>query len=179
MPWLRAASTNKVARLAKCSAPALMVSTRRRSRSPRSEVASRLLMARMPVSGVRTSCAKAASAASTMPDALARRVAVFAFALLLALPRLRGAFAGVFLVAGLLARLRDCRFLGGSALRFGRDLAAMILIPGRNQHARPSRRSHGRVVAFVPEKLRQSYKVADFRRRHSGCSQFAQTGGLR
>ena len=35
--------------------------------SSRSDVASRLLIARMPVSGVRTSCAKAASAASTMP----------------------------------------------------------------------------------------------------------------
>jgi len=34
---LRAASTNKVARLARCSAPALMVSTQRRSRSSRSE----------------------------------------------------------------------------------------------------------------------------------------------
>src|SRR5207237_8215051 len=39
----------------------------RRSRSPRSEVVSRSLMARIPVSGVRTSCANAASAASTMP----------------------------------------------------------------------------------------------------------------
>ena len=68
-PLLRAASTNSVARLARCSAPALMVSTQRRSRSPRSEVASRLLIARMPVSGVRTSWANAASAASTMPGA--------------------------------------------------------------------------------------------------------------
>ena len=66
-PPLRAASTNRVARLARCSAPAVMVSTQRRSRSPRSEVASRLLIAKMPVSGVRTSCAKAASAVSTMP----------------------------------------------------------------------------------------------------------------
>ena len=66
-PPLRAASTNSVARLARCSAPALMVSTQRRSRSSRSEVASRLLIARMPVSGVRTSCAKAANAVSTMP----------------------------------------------------------------------------------------------------------------
>ena len=62
-----AASTNKVARLARCSAPALMVSTQRRSRSSRSEVARRSLMARIPVSGVRTSWANAASAASTMP----------------------------------------------------------------------------------------------------------------
>ena len=43
-----------------------MVSTQRRSRSPRSEVASRSLTARIPVNGVRTSCAKAASAASTI-----------------------------------------------------------------------------------------------------------------
>ena len=66
-PRLLAASTNNVARLARCSAPALMVSTQRRSRSSRSEVARRSLMARMPVSGVRTSWANAASAASTMP----------------------------------------------------------------------------------------------------------------
>ena len=63
---LRAASTNKVARPARCSAPALMVSTQRRSRSSRSDVANRSLTARIPVSGVRTSCAKAASAVSTM-----------------------------------------------------------------------------------------------------------------
>ena len=63
----RAASTKSVARLARCSAPALMVSTQRRSRSLRSEVASRSLMARIPVRGVRTSCANAASAASTTP----------------------------------------------------------------------------------------------------------------
>ena len=48
-----------------------MVSTQRRSRSPRSEVASRSLIARMPVSGVRTSWANAASAASTMPETAA------------------------------------------------------------------------------------------------------------
>src|ERR1700761_2354381 len=64
-----AASTNRVARLERCSAPALMVSTQRRSRSPSSEVARRSLMARMPVSGVRTSWAKTASAASTTPAA--------------------------------------------------------------------------------------------------------------
>src|SRR6516162_5950780 len=42
-----------------------MVSAQRRSRSPRSEVASRSLIARIPVRGVRTSWAKAASAALT------------------------------------------------------------------------------------------------------------------
>ena len=77
-PPLRAASTNSVARLARCSAPALMVSTQRRSRSSRSEVASRLLIARMPVSGVRTSCAKAANAVSTMPGTAARGFALAA-----------------------------------------------------------------------------------------------------
>ena len=41
-PLLRAASTNKVARLARCSAPALMVSTQRRSRSSRSDVAKQI-----------------------------------------------------------------------------------------------------------------------------------------
>ncbi|BAR58020.1 hypothetical protein NK6_4855 [Bradyrhizobium diazoefficiens] len=66
---VRAASTNRVARLARCSAPALMVSAQRRSRSPRSEVASRSLIARMPVRGVRTSWAKAASAAWTTSGA--------------------------------------------------------------------------------------------------------------
>ena len=60
-----AASTNRVARFARCSAPALIVSAHRLSRSPRSEVASRSLIARMPVRGVRTSWAKAASAACT------------------------------------------------------------------------------------------------------------------
>ena len=39
-------------------------------------MASRLLMARMPVSGVRTSCANAASAASTMPGASPRSCAL-------------------------------------------------------------------------------------------------------
>jgi len=66
---LLAASTNRVARLARCSAPALMVSTHRRSRSLRSDVANRSLMARIPVSGVRTSWANVASAVSTMPAA--------------------------------------------------------------------------------------------------------------
>ncbi len=59
-----------------------MVSTQRRSRSPRSDVARRSLIARMPVRGVRTSCAKVASAvldhagssrlARRLPDGLAR-----------------------------------------------------------------------------------------------------------
>ena len=120
VPWLRAASTNRVARLARCSAPALMVSTQRRSRSPRSEVASRLLIARIPVSGVRTSCAKAASATSTMPGA--SEVRGFA-----ALPRFRDLTAD--LAARLTARFFAGRFFGGWPLRVGRDFTAMILRP--------------------------------------------------
>ena len=106
---LRAASTNKVARLARCSAPALMVSTQRRSRSSRSDVASRSLMARIPVSGVRTSCAKAASAASTMPGAAAPA------ARLRALP---AATPG--------ARFFGGRLFGGRVVRCERDFGAMI-----------------------------------------------------
>src|SRR6516164_8899412 len=60
-----------------------MVSTQRRSRSGNSEVASRSLMARIPVSGVRTSWAKAASAASTTPaDVFVFFVFALAFVLL-------------------------------------------------------------------------------------------------
>ena len=99
-----AASTNKVARLARCSAPALMVSTQRRSRSSRSEVASRSLMARIPVSGVRTSCAKAASAASTTPGA----------AVATRLRRVSG------------SRFFGSRFFGSRFLRCKRALTAMI-----------------------------------------------------
>ncbi len=124
-----AASTNKVAKLARCSAPALMVSTQRFSRSSRSDVANRSLMARIPVNGVRTSCANAASAASTMPGV----------ALLMA-----GFLTARFLTAGLRAlpaATREARFLGGRCLegrveRFERDLAAMIpLSPALRHHA--------------------------------------------
>jgi len=104
-----AASTNNVARLARCSAPALMVSTQRRSRSSRSDVAKRSLMARIPVSGVRTSWANAASAASTMPGSAAMAV------------RLRA----------LPAATAEARFFGGRRfgnrlLRCERDFGAMI-----------------------------------------------------
>ena len=120
----RAASTNNVARLARCSAPALMVSTQRRSRSSRSDVASRLLIARIPVSGVRTSCANAASAASTMPGS--------AFAAM----RLRRAFAG-----GFGARFFDgCFFLASRPLRRERGFAAMVPLD-------PTERQHGMATA--------------------------------
>src|SRR5262249_18309188 len=100
-----AESTNRLARLARCSAPALMVSTQRRSRSPSSDVASRSLMARMPVSGVRTSWANAASAASTTLDAGARLCTLLALA----------------------ADLRfAARLFGARFLRWSRDFAAMI-----------------------------------------------------
>jgi len=82
------------------------VSTQRRSRAGRSEVASRSLIARIPVSGVRTSWANTASAASTTPDeALDLRV----------LPAAERFFAG--------------RFLGARFERTERDLAAMIFGP--------------------------------------------------
>src|SRR4051794_25222795 len=105
-----------------------MVSTQRRSRSPRSEVESRSLMARIPVSGVRTSCANAASAASTMP----------------------GPAGLVELLGGRLRDLRaltpEARFLGGRTLGDGilsdpvrrreRDFSAMIPPdPGRSHFA--------------------------------------------
>src|SRR6201999_578530 len=89
--------------------PALMVSTQRRSRSSRSDVASRSLIARIPVSGVRTSWAKAASAASTMPGAAAARA------------RLRFPPA---VAAGV--RFFVVRFSGDRLVRLARDTDAMI-----------------------------------------------------
>jgi hypothetical protein len=68
----------------------------------------------MPVSGVRTSWAKAASAASTVPGSFG----LVGFA----------AFRDVF-AAGLTARFFVGRFFGDRTLRAGRDLAAMILRP--------------------------------------------------
>ena len=111
-PPLRAASTNRVARLARCSAPALMVSTQRRSRSSRSEVASRLLIARMPVSGVRTSCANAASAVSTIPETATADLRV---------PRTFAAALDTRFFAG--------RFLTGRVMRRARRFAAMVPLP--------------------------------------------------
>ena len=112
-----------------------MVSIQRRSRSPRSEVASRSLTARIPVNGVRTSCAKAASAASTMSED-GRGDARRAFA----------GFADVFKTRGFAGRL-----LGVRALRDERDVSAMIPLPQpRASMPRSGGRSHaGRL--FGPE----------------------------
>jgi hypothetical protein len=71
----------------------------------------------MPVSGVRTSWAKAASAASTIPGS-------FDLAGFTPLPRLS---AGFF--ADLAARFFAGRLFAGRPLRVGRDFAAMILRP--------------------------------------------------
>src|SRR5713226_5402539 len=170
-----AASTNKVARLARCSAPALMVSTQRRSRSSRSEVANRPLMARIPVSGVRTSCANAASAASTIlgTGIVATR-----------LPRaLAAATAGTRFFS---------RPLGGRIGRFKRGFAAMNPHRGRCQHAtvgpRESRARNfqlGIVLGMVSldsswdvlPQLRQTDAAADVGWRRSRGAQFAQARG--
>src|SRR3954462_10382225 len=139
-----------------------MVSTQRRSRSSRSEVASRLLIARMPVKGVRTSCAKAASAASTV---------------LTAPPRWRGeAFAALVEVRFLTCRFFVCRFLDGGALRFPRDPFAMIPYPTTRSMAWPNGQSHGGDLALPPEKLRQADQAADVGRTGAAGAQFPQAG---
>src|ERR1700722_5558494 len=161
-PPLRAASTNKVARLARCSAPALMVSTQRRSRSSRPDVASRSLMARMPVSGVRTSCANAANAASTMPGATVLTA------------RLRALPAAIF----------GARFFSVRLGRCERDFDAMI------PPTRPPPACHGRLSGVTPKRistcdrtpaktgqLRQADEGADFGRRCPPGAELAQTGG--
>ena len=140
-PPLRAASTNSVARLARCSAPALMVSTQRRSRSSRSEVASRLLIARMPVSGVRTSCAKAANAVSTMPGTAAAD---------LRLPR-------VF-TAALDTRFFARRFFAGRVTRRERIFAAMIPLPCAASMACRRGQSHGD-VSTTPSRTTEATPV--------------------
>src|SRR6202158_2682593 len=163
-----AASTNNVARRARCSAPALMVSTQRRSRSSRSDVASRSLMARIPVSGVRTSCANAASAVSTMPGAVA------AAARLRALP-----------LATREARFFGGRLLDGRVMRGERDFGAMIPLtlagptmpwPGSGSHA------EGVPVSDLPRQPRpqssQTGQAADVSRRRSSGAKFAQARGL-
>src|SRR5262249_14331447 len=122
--------------------------------SPRSEVASRLLMARMPVSGVRTSWAKAASAASTIPGSfdLARDLAGFA-----ALPRLCASF-----VAGLATRLFVGRLLDDRLLRVGRDRAAMILRPRMEQHDTAKRPESRRGCGVCPRKTTAVPQVGGF-----------------
>ena len=74
-------------------------------------------MARMPVSGVRTSWANAASAVSTMPGS-----AAFATGFAVTL----GARLRVLPAASFGARFFAGRFLGGPDLRFERDAGAMI-----------------------------------------------------
>src|SRR6476661_6435667 len=162
-----AASTNKVARLARCSAPALIVSTQRRSRSLRSDVASRPLMARIPVSGVRTSCANAASAASTTPGAAGTAA------------RLRGLFAAT----------REARFFGGRlfgrVVRRERDFGAMIpltlavpTMPWRGW------RSHAEAVSVcgVPTanlwQSRQADEAADVGQGRTCGAELTQAGGF-
>ena len=146
-----------------------MVSAQRRSRSSRSEVASRLLMARMPVSGVRTSWANAASAASTMPgpDTAAR------------LRRgLTGGFlAGGFLAGSFLARFFAGRFLVSPVERRTRGFAAMVPCPaGPACHVTAARVTGGFAVVTAG-KLRQLHPPPDIRRGCPGRAQFAQTGG--
>ena len=91
-------------------------------------VASRLLIARMPVSGVRTSCAKAASAVSTMPGAGAAD---------LRLPRAFAAPPDTCFFAG--------RFFSGRVTRRERFFAVMIPDPCAASMARRRGQSHGDV----------------------------------
>ena len=86
-------------------------------------------MAKIPVSGVRTSCAKAASAASTMPDEAV---------LLTRLRRALGAMARG-------ARFFGGRFFGGRVVRRERDFSAMIPHPGRIPPC------HGRAEGVTPD----------------------------
>src|SRR3954462_2378551 len=140
-----------------------MVSTQRRSRSPSSEVASRLLIARMPVSGVRTSWAKAASAASTMPG-------------LDTAARLRRSLAGGFLASRFLARVFADRFLVSPVERRTRGFAAMVPCPaGPACHVTAARVTGGLAFATAG-KLRQLHPFPDFRRGCPGRAQLAQTG---
>ena len=135
-----------------------MVSTQRRSRSPSSDVASRSLMARMPVSGVRTSWANTASAASTTPpDAGVRLCTLITFSGGLALLR-RPLFRRAF--HALVARF--CRHdTPGSRLP---------------HHGMRGQRSHGEAAA-APKEI---YRRPRSRRISAGVgarsAQFAQTG---
>src|SRR5882757_8100349 len=161
---LRAASTNSVARLDRCSAPALMVSAQRRSRSSRSDVDKRLLMARMPVSGVRTSWANAASAASTMPgpDTAAR---------------LRRGLVGSFLAGSFLARFFTGRFLGNAFERCTRGFVAMVPCPTVPACHVTAARVTGGFAVVTAGKLRQLHQPPDIRRSCPGRAQLTQTGG--
>jgi hypothetical protein len=124
-------------------------------------------MARIPVSGVRTSCANAASAASTIPGAA------------VAAARLRD----------LPAATREARFFarlfGGGVVRCERGFGAMIPLtlaaptmpwPGWRSHA------EGVSVCGVPTanlwQSRQADQAADVGRRRTSGAEFAQAGGL-
>ena len=146
---LRAASTNSVASAARCSAPTLMVSTQRSSRSPSSDVASSELIARMPVSGVRTSCANAASAASTIPASDGERAARGLPTAGLATAFLAARFFG----AGFLTtRFLPARAARKVPFRLG-DLAAMIPQPIRTDHA----------MAEAAESRHGAFRIQGFR----------------
>ena len=68
----RTPSTTSVASAARCSAALFMWAAHWRSRSGRSAAAINSLIARMPLSGVRISCASMASAVSVAPDRAGR-----------------------------------------------------------------------------------------------------------
>src|SRR5581483_9910019 len=159
-PWRSlAASTNKVARLARCSAPALMVSTQRRSRSASSDVASRSLIARIPVSGVRTSCANTASACSIMADFPAA---------------LRAGLAAARVFGG---RRFGTRFLRGS-----RDFDAIHKpLPAAACHGdhRESRRGFGvhRGISRMIRKSVQRFSDKIMRQQKLKLEEAADTGG--
>src|SRR5262245_490592 len=110
-----------------------MVSTQRRSRSGRSDVASRSLIARIPVSGVRTSWAKTASAVSTTPAAAADLRA-----------DLRGDLRGDSRALAPAARFLAGRFFSGRFGRSRRFPAAMIL-----QAPEPLSPWHGRAMGVT------------------------------
>ena len=138
-----------------------MVSTQRRSRSSRSEVASRLLIARMPVSGVRTSWAKAASAASTMPALGARRLA-----------------RGRALRA--LRRAVEMRFFFGGAFWPAALCAVRAILPPCSPtraepawHATAAEVTEG-LCGNRPVELRQADQAADIGRRRARGAQLAQ-----
>ena len=125
-------------------------------------------MARIPVSGVRTSCANAASAASTIPGAAGTAV------------RLRGLSA-----VTREARFFGARLFGGRVVRFERDFGAMIpltlavpTMPWRGW------RSHaeGVSVCGVPTanlwQSGQADQAADVGRGRTCGAEFTQAGGF-
>ena len=125
-------------------------------------------MARIPVSGVRTSCANAASAASTIPGAAGTAA------------RLRALSA-----VTREARFFGARLFGGRVVRCERDFGAMIPLtlaaptmpwPGWRSHA------EGVSVCGVPTanlwQSRLADQAADVGRRRTCGAEFAQAGSL-